>query len=63
MMRGGLAITILAGLIIFTTACNDPAADTTKARTGEAAQVASPAAAQGGQKYQITTQNSKIEFV
>jgi polyisoprenoid-binding protein YceI len=50
------------GLITFT-ACNDPAADKTKARTGEAAQVASPAAAQGGQKYQITSQNSKIEFV
>ena len=61
-MRGRLAITILAGLIIFTTACNDPAADTTKARTGEAAQVTSPAPAKG-QKYVITPQNSKIEFV
>ena len=60
-MRRRLAITILSGLIFFT-ACNDPAADTTKARTGEAAQVASPAAAQG-QRYQITPQNSKIEFV
>lgn len=60
-MRRGIAITILSGLIFFT-ACNDPAADTTKARTGEAAQVASPAAAQG-QKYLITPQNSKIEFV
>ena len=61
-MRRCIAITVLLGLIAFT-ACNDPAADTTKARTGEAAQVASPAAAQGGQKYQITSQNSKIEFV
>jgi polyisoprenoid-binding protein YceI len=60
-MRSGLAITILSGLIFFT-ACNDPAADTTKARTGEAAQVASPAAAQG-HKYVITPQNSKIEFI
>jgi polyisoprenoid-binding protein YceI len=60
-MRQGLAITILSGLIFFT-ACNDPAADTTKARTGEAAQVASPAAAQG-HKYVITPQNSKIEFI
>ena len=59
-MRQGLAITILTGLIFFT-ACHDPAADTTKARTGEAAQVASPAPAQG-QKYVITPQNSKIEF-
>lgn len=61
-MRRCIAITILLGLITFT-ACNDPAANTTKARTGEAGQVASPAAAQGGQKYQITSQNSKIEFV
>ena len=60
-MRRGFAITILLGFLVFT-ACNDPAADATKARTGEAAQVASPAAAQG-QKYLITTQNSKIEFV
>lgn len=60
-MRRSLAITILAGLIFFT-ACNDPAADTSKAKTGEAAQVASPAAAQG-QKYLITPQNSKIEFI
>jgi polyisoprenoid-binding protein YceI len=60
-MRRRLAITILSGLI-FLTACHDPAADTSKARTGEAAQVASPAAAQG-QKYMITPQNSKIEFI
>lgn len=60
-MRRGIAITILTGLIFFT-ACNDPASDTTKARTGEAAPVASPAQAQG-QKYLITPQNSKIEFV
>lgn len=60
-MRRTLAITILSGLIFFT-ACNDPASDATKARTGEAAQVASPAPAQG-QKYVITPQNSKIEFV
>jgi polyisoprenoid-binding protein YceI len=60
-MRRRLAITILSGLIFFT-ACNDPAADTTKATVGEAAKVASPAPAQG-QKYLITPQNSKIEFV
>jgi len=60
-MRKSIAITILSGLI-FLIACHDPAADTSKARTGEAAQVASPAAAQG-QKYLITPQNSKIEFI
>ena len=60
-MRRGIAITILSGLMFFT-ACNDPAADATKAKTGEAAQVASPASAHG-QKYVITPQNSKIDFV
>src|SRR5215470_3360822 len=61
MMRKGLAITILSGLI-FLLACHDPAADTSKATTGEAAHVASPAVAQG-QKYSITPQNSKVEFI
>ena len=60
-MRKGIAITILSGLILLT-ACNDPASDSTKAVTGEAAKVASPAAAQG-QRYHITPQNSKIEFI
>jgi len=60
-MRKGIAITIFLGLI-FLIACHDPASDTSKATTGEAAHVASPAAAQG-QKYQITPQNSKIEFI
>ena len=60
-MRRGIAITILTGLIFFT-ACNDPAADTSKAKTGEAVHVASPAPAQG-QKYLITPQNSKIDFI
>jgi polyisoprenoid-binding protein YceI len=60
-MRRRLAITLLSGLIFFT-ACHDPASDTTKATTGEAAKVASPAPAQG-QKYVITPQNSKIEFI
>ena len=61
MMRKGIAITILSGLI-FLIACHDPAADTSRATTGEAAHVASPAVAQG-QKYLITPQNSKIEFI
>ena len=59
-MRKGIAITIVLGLM-FLIACHDPATDTSKAKTGEAAQVASPAAAQG-QKYSITPHNSKIEF-
>jgi polyisoprenoid-binding protein YceI len=59
-MRNGLVITILTGVIFFA-ACSDPAADKTKAVTGEAAPVASPASAQG-QKYLITPQHCKIEF-
>ena len=61
-MRKSFVITILSGLI-FLSACSDPAADKTKAVTGEAGQVASPATAGQGQKYAITSQNSKIEFV
>ena len=60
-MRTMIVVTILSGVMFFT-ACSDPAADKTKAVTGEAAQVASPHNAQG-QKYQITPQNSKIDFV
>ena len=60
-MRTIIVVTILSGVMFFT-ACSDPAADKTKAVTGEAAQVASPQNAQG-QKYQITPQNSKIDFV
>jgi len=56
-----IVVTILSGVMFFT-ACSDPAADKTKAVTGEAAQVASPQNAQG-QKYQITPENSKVDFV
>lgn len=61
-MRLSIIITILTGLL-FLNACSDPSADKSKAVTGEAAPVASPHAAAQGQKYQITPQNSKIEFV
>ncbi|HKP82744.1 MAG TPA: YceI family protein [Pyrinomonadaceae bacterium] len=61
-MRTSIVITILSGLI-FLSACSDPAADKSRAVTGEASQTASPAAAAQGTKYQITPQNSKIEFV
>ena len=63
-MRKSIVITILAGLM-FLVACSDPAADKSRAVTGEAAKTASPATAPAGQgtKYQITAQNSKIEFV
>lgn len=61
-MRTMIGVTILSGMM-FLAACSDPAADQTKAVTGEAARVASPQNVQGGQKYLITPQNSKIEFV
>ena len=61
-MRKSIVVTILAGLM-FLSACGDPAADKTKAVTGEAAKTASPARAAQGTKYLITPQNSKIEFI
>ena len=61
-MRKSIVITILSGLI-FLSACSDPAADKSRAVTGEATKTASPAAAAQGTRYLITSQNSKIEFV
>ncbi|HEV8427845.1 MAG TPA: YceI family protein [Pyrinomonadaceae bacterium] len=61
-MGRSVLLMIVAGAMLVS-ACSDPAADKTKAVTGEAAKVASPAAAAQGQKYLITTQNSKVEFV
>ena len=60
-MPKSILLMILSGLLF--AACNNPAADKSKAVTGEAAQVTSPAPAGQGQKYAITPQNSKIEFV
>ena len=59
-MRLGIAITILMAFM-FVTACNDPAADKPRATTGEAAQASPQNVA--GQKYRITNENSKIEFI
>lgn len=61
-MRRSVLLMIVAGVMLVS-ACSDPAADKTKAVTGEATQVASPAKAAQGQKYLITPQTSKIEFV
>ena len=61
-MRSSLLVTILTALILIS-ACSDPSANKSKAVTGEAAPVASPSAAARGQKYVITPQNSKLEFV
>jgi polyisoprenoid-binding protein YceI len=61
MKRLSAMVSVLS-LLMLVAACNDPASDTSKAVTGEAAKVASPQAA-GGQKYVITPQNSKVEFI
>ncbi len=61
-MRLQAKVTILSLLLLMTAACNDPASDTSKAVTGEAANVASPQTG-GGTKYTITPASSKIEFV
>lgn len=56
------AMVMFLSLLMLVMACHDPASDTSKAVTGEAAKTASPQTA-GGQKYAITPQNSKIEFI
>ena len=61
-MRKSIFIMILSSLV-FLAACSNPAADKSKAVTGEASQTASPAHSAPGQKYLITPQNSKIEFI
>jgi polyisoprenoid-binding protein YceI len=61
-VRLSFVITILAALLVVS-ACSDPSTNKSKAVTSEAAPVTSPPAASRGQKYVITPQNSKIEFV
>jgi len=50
------------GVVMLMLACSDPAADKSKAVTS-AASSATPQTASQGEKYRITPQNSKIEFV
>ncbi|HET7112719.1 MAG TPA: YceI family protein [Pyrinomonadaceae bacterium] len=61
MKHPGALVTLLS-LLMLVAACHNPASDTSRAVTGEAARTASPQTA-GGHKYAITPQNSKIEFV
>jgi polyisoprenoid-binding protein YceI len=61
-MRRFVLLMVVAVAMV-ASACSDPSADKSKAVTGEATQVASPAANAHGQKYLITPQNSKIEFI
>jgi polyisoprenoid-binding protein YceI len=57
------AIVSLLSLLVLVAACNDPASNVNKAVTSEAQKAASPQAAATGEKYAITPQNSKIEFI
>lgn len=57
------AILSLLSLLVLVAACNDPASSVNKAVTTEAQKAASPQTAATGQKYAITPQNSKIEFI
>ena len=59
-MRLGVLPLIAAGLLLVL-ACGNPATNKSQAVTGEAAQVSPQKVS--GQKYLITPQNSKIEFV
>ena len=60
-MRGSLASVVLLSLLLV--GCSNPASDKSKAVTGEATTSQSPQAVTQGQKYLITAQNSKVEFV
>jgi polyisoprenoid-binding protein YceI len=59
MIRPRLAITIFVAVLTIS-ACSNPASDAPKAVTGEAGSSSAPAASE---KYSITPENSKIEFV
>jgi polyisoprenoid-binding protein YceI len=61
-MRGLIVTLICLGLVVIA-GCSNPASDKSKAVTGEAAASPSPQTMAAGQKYLITSQNSKIDFV
>src|SRR5687767_14747281 len=60
MTRPRLAITIFVAVLTIS-ACSNPASDAPKAVTGDAGSASSAPAA--SEKYSITPENSKIEFV
>ena len=59
-MRSGIATIALAGLLLIA-ACGNPATNKSQAVTGEAGHVSPQTVS--GQKYLITPENSKIEFI
>lgn len=62
MFRSSLILTILAALLLVC-ACSNPASDKPRAVTNEAAPLAATSPVAQGQKYLITSENSKIEFI
>ena len=62
MKRLGAMLTFLSLLMMLAVACNNPASDVNKAVTGEAQKASTPQAG-AGEKYAITPQNSKVEWV
>ena len=60
MLRSRVGLVALVALLLISS-CANPADDKPKAVTGEATSASSPTAA--GEKYSITPENSKIEFV
>ena len=62
MIRSSALLTILFALVLICS-CANPADDKPKAVTSEAAPVSAAAPVAQGEKYSITPENSKIEFV
>ncbi len=58
MLRVGF---VAMATLLLVSACNNPTADKPKAVTGEAGTASSSPIA--GEKYKITPENSKIEFI
>ena len=58
-----LRLTVLLTALLLVTACSNPASDKPQAVTNEAAPVAAGSPAVQGEKYLITPENSKIEFI
>ena len=62
MARLGATSAVLFAMVVFSS-CADPASDKSKAVTSEAVPVSAASPVVSAQKYSITPENSKIEFV